>query len=109
VADFEHELTQMFQDVPDDGLSQRLANAAMLRIDREDNRRALVLTIAVAAGVGVTGLAILGSGAIGATRDLLMQALTAEPRFGLALLLWPAAAAALAACGAATLRPGRAL
>ena len=109
MADFEHDLTQMFLDAPDGGLSQRLANAAMLRIDREDHRRALVLTIAVATGLCVTGLAILGSGAIGATRDLLMQALTTEPKFGLAVLLWPAAAAALAACGAATLRPGRAL
>ena len=110
MADFEDELNALFLTADDDvETGERLASAALSRIEHEDRRRSLILTTGVVAGVGGAALAVLRSGAVGAVRDIAMQIPVALPSHASPTLLWIGAAAVLAAYGAVTFRPGRAL
>ncbi|MDB5453763.1 MAG: hypothetical protein JWO33_2341 [Caulobacteraceae bacterium] len=111
MAEFETQLSGLFQEETeiDSGLGERLARAALTRIDGEDRRRGLILTTALFTGVAAAGALVARSGAIEAVRDLFGQAMTHAPPLPAGTLLWPAAALAMGIYAAVSLRPSRTL
>ena len=110
MADFENELSGMFQTAVDPAVGPGLAEAALARIARQDRRRGLALTFAGAVGV-LTASAVAGaSGATQAARELASQALvlTTMP-VNLMQIVWPMAAIGIAVCAIQALRTTRAL
>jgi hypothetical protein len=55
VADFDDQLTALFQAETDPALGERMAVQAQLRIDQEDGRRQLILSVGVVSGLAVAG------------------------------------------------------
>jgi hypothetical protein len=107
MADFETELSGLFLQETDEAAGERAAQTAVARIDREDRRRGLVLTTGMITGVAAAASVVARSGAIGAMRDLLAQALAHPPSMQVTPAIWPLAAAALALGAAAVWRPWR--
>jgi hypothetical protein len=106
MADFETELSGMFQTAVDPAIGPALAEAALARIAREDHRRSLALTLAGVAGVVIAG----ASGAPQAARELIAVsfALATAPVQPMALL-WPVAALGVAVGAIQLMRTSRAL
>jgi hypothetical protein len=106
VADFDDQLTALFQAETDPALGQRMADGALGQIGLEDRRRGAILAAGAAAGL-VAMLAIVDlSGALTAVRLAAFEmprALLVNP------FVWTSAAAAMALYGASALRRARAV
>jgi hypothetical protein len=110
MADFENELSGMFQAAIDPAVGPALAEAALARIARQDHRRRLALTLAGAVGVLTAGAIAGASGATQAARELAGQALAMTTmHVSLLQVVWPMAALAIAVCAVQALRTTRAL
>ena len=104
MADFENKLNSLFLAAADEALAERLASAAVERIEREDARRRLVLVSGASAGVLATLSIVDLSGAVSLMREVAGE----MTRSNLAsAYVWQAAAGLLTLYAVASLRRSR--
>jgi hypothetical protein len=107
MADFETELSGLFETEVDSSVGPLLASAAMARIQNQDEGRSLALTAAAVVGVAAAGSVVGASGAIRAIRMLAAEAVASAPQTIPPTILWPMAALIMAACAVQALRTAR--
>ena len=99
MADFDDQLTALFQAETNPALGERMADRALIRIDQEDSRRQVILSIGVVSGLALAGAVAGVAGLLPALRAISFTTphITAIP------YLWPLAGAAVAAAAITTL------
>jgi hypothetical protein len=109
MADFESELSELFETEVDPSVGAPLASVAVARIQQQDEGRSLALTAAAVIGVAAAGSVVGASGAVQAVRVLFTEAVASVPHSIPPTVLWPVAALIMAACAVQALRTARAL
>ena len=109
MADFESELSGLFETQVDPSVGPPLASAVMARINTQDEGRSMALTAAAIIGVAAAGSVVGASGAVRAIRMLATEAVASVPHTLPPTLLWPIAALIMGACAVQALRTARGL
>ena len=110
MADFEDDLSGMFQTAVDQTVGRALAEAALARIARQDQRRRLALTLAGAVGVLTAGAIAGAAGAPEAAREFAVQMMALSNASMTSMkVVWPLVAVGVAVCAVQALRVTRTL
>jgi hypothetical protein len=107
MADFESELSGLFETQVDPSVGPPLASAAVARIRGQEEGRSLAITTAAVIGVAAAGSVVGASGALRAIRFLISEAVASAPHSIPPTVLWPMAALVMAACAVQALRTAR--
>jgi hypothetical protein len=108
MADFERELTELFEAQVDPSVGPPLADVAVARIQQQDQGRSLALTSAAILGVAAAGSVVGASGAVQAVRLLFTEAVAKAPHAVSPAVWWSMAAVIIAAGAVQALRTARA-